>query len=453
MGLIKAGISSIRGTLQNQYKDFIICDQLDLDTLVKPGAKRNNKFSSNKGQQNIISDGSVVVVGTGQCALIVEQGKVIDFSAEPGEYIWDTGKSPSMLNSGMEGLKGAFNTVAERFTAGGNRMVDQRVYFVNTRRIAGQKFGRGGLSFRDVEFGFTMKLGIHGSYTYQVVNPVFFFEQYVGLSDDEFTTSEIKEPLKNAVKQSLGQAFTAISRQGITYDQIEHDFNNVTQAIRNELKTEWEELRGITVVDFKGSVTMDDDSREKMEKFQEARIMSDPNMAAGRMASATGNAMEGAANNENGAMNGFIGMGMANMHGGGALNAAQTNAQAHQKQQNPHPQQVLGWTCECGTLNNGKFCSGCGQKAPSEEPSEDMWACTKCNSENTGKFCSNCGTPKPEEKSKWECSNCEKINEGKFCSSCGNPKPKELDAYCEKCGFEGNEPFKFCKNCGAENLE
>jgi len=425
MGLVKAFINSGKSTLSNQYKGVILCDTLDNSVLVKRGARKEDAFSTNKGEQNIITDGSVVIVGAGQCALIVEQGKVVDFCAEPGEFVWDTGASPSVLNNGIEGLKGAFDTVLKRFTAGGASMVDQRVYYVNTKVITGNKFGKGNIPFRDVEFGFTMMLGVFGQYDYQVLNPVFFFENYVGFSDKDFRVNDMDEPFRMAVTQAVGPAFARLSASQVTYDQIEADINNLTLAMQGELKAEWETIRGVTVVALKVSTSVDEESKIKMDQFQEAKILSNPGMAAGRMTGATADALNTAAGNENGAMMGFMGMGMAMNTGGSpathlhALNAANTentNVKINQTSES-------AWKCICGTENFGKFCGDCGKTKPIQE-----------------------------KKLSWQC-NCGAVNTGNFCSECGNKKPAVLDSKCEKCGFEGPQPFKFCPDCGSENIE
>lgn len=432
MGLIKAFINSGKSTLSNQYKDLILCDTLDNSTLVKRGMRKEDAYSTNKGEQNIITDGSVVVVGSGQCALIVEQGKVVDFCAEPGSFIWDTKASPSILNNGMEGLKGAFDTVIKRFTAGGASMVDQRVYYVNTKVITGNKFGKGSIPFRDSEFGFTMTLGVFGQYDYQILNPVFFFENYVGFTDKDFDVSDMDEPFRMAVIQSVGPAFARLSASKVTYDQIEADINNLTLAMQTELKTEWETIRGVTVVALKVSTSVDDESKAKMDKFQEARILSNTGMAAGRMTAATADALGAAASNKNGALMGFMGMGMAMNSGGAqATNLHAMNAQS--------TTQIAAGTPKSTQVNNA--------------PSQMTWAC-ECETENSGKFCGGCGKTKPVQdlKPSWQCT-CSAINTANFCGECGNKKPIVLDSKCEKCGFEGQTTFKFCPDCGSENKE
>lgn len=436
MGIIRAALGATRATLRNQYKDLIVCETLTKDWLVKRGQKENDSFSSNKGQDHIITDGSVVIVGTGQCALIVEQGKIIDFCAEPGEYIWDSKASPSMLNSGFDGLKGAFSTVMKRASAGGNSLVRQSVYYVNMMKIPGRKFGKGEIPFRDAEFGFTMKVGVHGQFSYQITNPVFFFEQYVGTRDKDFPSKEMDELLWHAVVQAVEPAFARLSAARVTYDQIGADMRAVTGAIREELKEEWEELKGITAVNVNISTTVDSASQERMSKLQEARILSNPGMAAGFMTGATAEAMNSAASNENGAMMGFMGMGMAQQQGGNMVNGLHAAAggqvdpyqqQAQQQQQPQQPQQ---------------------QQQP-QQPDANSWTCA-CGHINSKKFCGECGTPQPEAKTGWTCS-CGHANTGKFCGECGSKQVFVPDNKCQKCGFTGESNFKFCPECGGVN--
>lgn len=450
MGLIKAALSATKATLRNQYKDMIICDDMGNEILVTRGKKQNDEYSSNKGQENIITDGSVIVVGSGQCALMVSQGKVVDFCAEAGEYIWDTGAAPSVLNSGLDGLKGSISTIISRFQAGGNSLNDMRVYYVNTKHIIGNKFGKGQIPFRDAEFQFTIKLGCYGSYEYQIVNPVLFFENAVGFNDKDYTRKAIDDSLYPGVVQAMLPAFAAVSRAQITYDQIGADVKVLTKAMQDELRDEWENLKGVTVVTLKVDITPDAESLEKIEQFQMSRAMgSNQAIMQGRMVAATANAMENASSNENGAMMGFMGMGMANAAGGNAMGQMQ-NMQTPQAPQ----QAVAGWVCACGNHVNGNFCANCGGKKP-QPIQKETWACPCGELTNTGKFCASCGSGKVEPSPSWGCACGNQGITGKFCADCGSQKPSNPDLKCDNpsCGYVAATTFKFCPECGTENKE
>lgn len=430
MGLIKAAMGALGGTLRDQYKEFIVCDALPVEVLMRKGQSAHYAGGSNNGNDNVITDGSRVVVNVGQCILIVEDGKVIDFSAEPGEYIWNTGTAPSVLTGGMEGLKKSLGTVVERFKAGGQQEHDQRVYYVNLKEIMGNKIGEGRIPFRDGEFNFTIQLQYFGNFSFKITNPVMFYTTVCANVPYEFklTDNNFADQFKGEVKQAMQSALSTLSDKGLSYEKIGQHTKELTDSLNAILTKEWVDLRGISVVSFAlDSVKPDADSAKKIEQFQESKIYgSNVNMMAARMGTAQANAMESAAKNEAGAMTGFMGMGFAQQAGG--MNAGQLFQMGQQQQQPaptsaPAPQpapQASGWTCECGTVN-------------------------------THKFCSECGKPQPVPANTWTCECGKADNAGKFCAECGKSRPPELDSVCEACGYQGTSPFKFCPQCGAVN--
>lgn len=427
MGLIKAAIHSIQGTLKDQYKEVISCDALSMDTLVKKGTKMNAVGSTNKGNDNIISDNSVVMVADGQCVLIVENGKILDFCAETGEYIWKTGGSPSMLTGGLKGLKDSFKTLWNRVQTGGGQDKNQRVYYVNLKEIMSNKVGAGDIPFRDSEFNFTMKLKCFGEYSYKITDPLMFYQNVSGNVTNEFRRDSINSQFKAEIQTALQPALGRVALKKIPYDQLPLYTKEITTELNNEITEEWVQKRGISIVTFAlASVTPDAESAQKIEQFQSSRVYTDARMMGARLGEAQANALENAAKNENGAMMGIMGMGMVQQAGG--MNPTQlfqmggqpnTAPAAQPSEANPN-----NWKCQCGKDNIDTFCSSCGRKSPTNAS--------------------------VKEDNKWNCE-CGAVNGDNFCAKCGKKKPVILDAKCETCGHEGNEPFNFCPKCGAEN--
>lgn len=414
MGLIKAAFSSVGTVLADQWKEYIYCDSLDGETLMAKGEVRINNGSSNtKRSDNIISDGSKIAVNEGQCMLIVENGKIVDFSAEPGAYTYSTGTEPSLFDSGFAGLKESFSKVGKRFTFGGQPENDQRVYFINTKEIMNNKIGIGGVPFRDNEFNFTIKIQGYGTYSYKITNPVMFYTNVCANVSGDYKKISIDEQLKSEVQSSLQPALGRIAQKGIAYDQLPLYTKEIAAELNTELTSDWNQLRGISIVSVGfSSITVDGESAEKISRMQEARVFSNPSMLGARLGSAQANAMESAAQNTSGAVNAFMGMGMAQNAGGANV---QDLMKMSQNAQTDNQSNTDKWVCSCGKENTGRFCSNCGKP----KPDSDKWVCS-CGKENTGRFCSNCGKPKPDSH-KWICS-CGNENTGNFCSYCGKPR-------------------------------
>lgn len=444
MGLVKAFKSSVSSFLADQWEEYFYCDAMSSDVLVQKGSKKITKGSSNtSASDNIISDGSKIAVNEGQCMLIVENGKVVDFTAEAGAYEYHTGTEPSLFDSGLSGLKDSFLKVGKRFTFGGQPENDQRVYYVNMKEIMDNKVGVGDVPFRDSEFGFTMKLKGYGAYSYKITNPIMFYTNVCANVTDRFTRNKIDDQLKAEVQHNLQPALGKIALKGIAYDQLPLYTNEIADMLNQELNKDWTELRGITVVSVAfASITPDDESAKKIAQFQESRVYTNASMMGARLGGAQANAMESAAKNSAGAMTGFMGMGFAQQAGGATpaqffeMGQAQGNQQVPQQ---PVPQQQAPQMPQ--EADNQVAVE------PVKAEASDSWTC-ECGNVNTGKFCTNCGNKKPENTNQWVCS-CGHVNEGKFCSECGSKKPEvELKA-CPKCGAEFKEGKpKFCPECG-----
>ena len=436
MGLIKAITGAAGGTLADQWKEFFYCDALDVDVLMKRGQKQTSRRSSNtKGNDNIISNGSGIAVADGQCMIIVEQGKIVEVCAEPGEYTYDTSTEPSIFTGSLgKGIIDTFKTIGKRFTYGGDTGKDQRVYYFNTKEILDNKFGTATpIMFRvaDPEIGFvkTVNIRCNGTYTYQITNPLLFYTKLCGNVEEEYLREEIDSQLKSEFIDALTPGFGELSAMRLLPSEIPYHTKELKEVMNETLKTEWTETRGITIQKIAiNPISLTPEDMAKISEMEDAvSLGGNARMMAGRMAGATAAAMEGAATNPNGAMTGFMGMGMAmnNMNAtGGVMNNVQELYNKGQEQAAEQYSEVQKevktnsdeWTCKCGAVNTGKFCSECGEK----RPETNTWTC-KCGAVNTGKFCSECGAKRPET-GKWICE-CGTENEGKFCSECGKPRP------------------------------
>ena len=429
MGLIKAGVGAVGGVLADQWKEFFYCDALSMDVLVKKGQKRISGRSSNtKGSDNIISNGSGIAVADGQCMIIVEQGKVVEVCAEPGEYTYDTSTEPSIFAGKLgQSILDTFKTIGKRFAYGGDTGKDQRVYYFNTKEIMNNKFGTPSpiifeVMNKRIGMSRTVQVRCNGVYSYTISNPLLFYTKVCGNVEDEYTRDMIDEQLKTEFMSALQPAFGALAELELRPAQLPAKVNELKAAMNDALKLEWVDSRGISVEKIAlNPITLTEEDMKKINEMEDsATYGGNAFMMAGRMTTATANAMETAAANEGGAMNGFVGMGMANGAMGGGFQAAQQFHAAGMAQQ-AQQQAADGWTCACGATVTGKFCAECG--AP--KPTADGWTCA-CGAVNKGRFCSECGAKKPEGAPLYRCDKCgwepeDPHNPPKFCPECGDP--------------------------------
>ncbi len=437
MGLIKAGIGATGGTLADQWKEFFYCESIPKEIMITKGRKRTGRRSSNiKGHDNIISNGSGIAVADGQCMIIVEQGKVVELCAEPGEYTYDTSSEPSIFSGSLgEGIKNTFKTIGKRFTYGGDTGKDQRVYYFNTKELLDNKFGTPSpIPFRvvDKNIGLDIDVAVRcsGVYSYKIEDPILFYTNVSGNVESEYTRDEIDSQLKTEFITALQPAFAEISKLGIRPNALPGYATELSNAMNQILSEKWGGLRGLAIVSVGlNPITLTEEDAELIKQAQHAAIMRDPTMAAATLTKAQSDAMRAAANNEGGAFMGFMGMGMAQQAGG--MNAQDLFAMGQQGQQQGQqtPQQP---------------------PTPTEGSASDAWVC-QCGTKNTGKFCTDCGNPKPASTEQWTCS-CGTANTGKFCQECGKPRPSGPATYkCDKCGWEPEDPTnppKFCPECG-----
>ena len=438
MGLIKAITGAAGGVLSDQWKEYFYCDALPAEVLVRKGQKRVSGRSSNtKGVDNIITKGSVIAVADGQCMIIVDQGRVAEICAEPGEFTYDSSTEPSILCGNLsQNIPAVFKNIGKRFTFGGEAPKDQRVYYLNTKELIGNKYGTPSpVPFRVVDrnVGLDIDISIRcfGEYSYRITNPVLFYTNVCGNVEQDYQRSEIDSQLKTELLTALQPAFARISDMGIRYSALPGHTQEMADALNTVLSGKWRDLRGVEIVSLGvSSVKASEEDEAMIKELQRNAAFRNPTMAAAHMVGAQAAAMQAAASNQGaGPAMAFMGMNMANQAGG--LNAqslfqmGQQQAAAAPAPAAPAPAPAAPapdantWKCACGNLATGKFCTECGAKRPAPEG----WVCA-------------CGA----------------VNKGKFCSECGARKPAGVPQYrCDKCGWEPEDPThppKFCPECG-----
>ena len=433
MGLLKAGLGAAGGVMADQWKEFIYCESMPADVLACKGSKRTGGRSSNtRGEDNVISNGSVIAVNDGQGMLVVQNGKIIEVALEPGEFVFDTGSEPSVFSGNLgDSIKETFANIGSRFTFGGDAGKDQRVYFINTKEIIGNKYGTASpVPFRVVDNNIGLDVDIsvrcNGEYSYRITNPLLFYTNVCGNVTDSYTRDKIDSQLKSELLTALQPAFAAISDMGIRYSALPAHTMEIADALNEVLSEKWADLRGVEIVSFGvSSVKASEEDEAMIKELQRNAVFRNTNMAAAQLVGAQAQAMQDAAKNQGGAFTGFMGMNMAQQ--GGGVNAAQLFQMGAQQQQQPAApvQQSAGaWTCTCGATATGKFCPECGAKKPEAKPAEG-WTCA-CGAVNTGKFCSECGAKRPAGAPVYCCDKCgwkpkDPAHPPKFCPECGDP--------------------------------
>ena len=438
MGLIKALVGATGSTFGDQWLEYFYCDSLEKDVLVAKGQKRvNSKRSSNKnGSDNIISNGSIIAVNEGQCMMIVDQGAIVEFTAEPGEFKYDKSTEGSIFQGGLG--NGIFKTIARRFKFGGDTGHDQRVYYFNLKELVDNKFGTAQpVPFRvvDSKVGLDIDVSVrcNGVFSYKITNPVLFYQNVCGNVTAAYTRDKIDTQLKTEFVSALQPAFGRLSEMEMRPNQIMTHIPELEKAMNEALTEKWAELRGLEVVSIAlGSVTLPKEDEQLIKELQRKNVYAtNPNMAGATLVEAQAEAMKAAGANPHGAAMGFFGMNMAQQAGG--MNAqqfyqmgAQQQAQQQQAQQPQQAQQAANnanaWKCpQCGAMATGKFCPECGTK----KPESNEWVCPQCGTKATGKFCPECGTKKPEAKKFIKCNKCgwtpeDPSNPPKFCPECGD---------------------------------
>ena len=404
MGLIKAALGSFNGAMADQWKEFFTCEALDKNTLVVKGQKQTGKRSSNtRGSDNVITNGSGISVADGQCMIIVEQGKVVEICAEPGVFTYNSSLTPSVFVGDFgEGLKASFNDMKNRFVHGGATGRDQRIYYFNTKEIIDNMFGTPNpVPFRVVDrnIGLDIDVSIRcsGVYSYKITDPILFYTNVCGNIESVYTKDEIASQLKAEFVSALQPAFASMSELQLRPNAIPAHTIELSDSMNAILTKKWAELRGISIVSIAiNNLNLPPEDAEMIKQAQRTGMMRDTNMAAATLVGAQADAMKSAASNPNGAMNGFIGMGMAQQAGGANAQNLFAMGQTQPRAGTPFP--APNWSCACGTQNTGKFCMNCG----SPKPSDEGWTCS-CGTVNKGKFCAECGKPKPANAPLYQC--------------------------------------------------
>ena len=438
MGLIAAALGAAGGVLADQWKEYFYCEAIPANTLVVKGQKRVSGRSSNtKGGDNIITNGSLIAVADGQCMIIVEQGKVVDFCAEPGEYTYDISLEPSLFDGGKltDNIVAVFKNIGKRFTFGGEAPMDQRVYYFNIKEITGNKYGTPSpVPFRvvDQRAGIDIDISIRcfGEYSYKVTNPILFYTNVCGNVSQSYTRDQIDGQMKSELLTALQPAFAKISDMGIRYSALPGHTSEMADALNEVLSNKWRDLRGVEIVSMGvSSVKASDEDEAMLKEMQRNAAYVNPNLAAATLVGAQASAMQTAAGNAGGAAVGFMGMNMAQQAGGG-INAQSLYQMGAQQQAAPAP--------AAAPMPGGT--------------AEDSWTCPNCGKAAKGKFCTECGAKKPAAPDGWTCPSCGAVNKGKFCAECGAKKPAGVPKYqCDKCGWQPQDPTKppkFCPECG-----
>ena len=429
MGLIKAIAGAAGGVLADQWKEYFYCDSISENVLVTKGEKRvsSRRSSNTKGEDNIISNGAVIAVNDGQCMMIVEQGKVVELCAEPGEFVWDNSTEPSIFAGKLgTSILDTFKTIGKRFTFGGDTAKDQRVYYVNTKEIIGNKYGTATpipFRFIDKNLGLDIDISLrcNGEFSYKVSDPILFYTNVCGNVSGEYDRSRIDSMLKSELLSALQPAFGKFADTGLRYSSLPAHTLEISDELNRILSGKWAKLRGLSVVSFNiNSVSISPDDEKMIQDLQKKAVLRDPGMAAATLAGAQAEAMQSAAKNSAGAMTGFMGFGMAQSAGG--VRADDLYRMADEKKAATAAPAASGWACECGeSSNQGKFCVSCGKK----KPEAGGWVCPACGNTCKGKFCPECGTKKPAEAPLYRCDKCgwepaDPKNPPKFCPECGD---------------------------------
>ena len=378
MGLIKSTFTSISSTLHDQWEEYISCDSLDNNTLVVKKTTENG----------IISNKSRIQVAPGQVALIFDSGKILDATAEEGIYTFDSSSSPSLF-AGQFGAM--FKEMWQRFKFNGAPSKEQAIYFINTKEIIDNKFGSSSpMAYPDPEYK-NIYIRYYGLYSFKISDPFAFFANIAGNVKDTYTKDQLLEQANAEFVSALDVSLQSCAKEGVVFSSLPSKQLLIAKHMNEALDEDWKQLRGMEIVSVAiEKITPDDESRDRIQKFDNASMYGRSEYAAGRMVDATASAMEKAAGNANGAGAGFMGLGMMNMASGNMTNSAlefvKQNEEKQKIQEEAKPT-TDGIVCpKCGSLEKGNFCSKCGTKLESAK------VCPKCGAKVTGNFCSECGT-------------------------------------------------------------
>ena len=425
MGIIKAIGQAIGGTLADQWLEVIEADDMSDKTVFTSGVLIR-KGQNTKGTGNTVSNGSIIHVYDNQFMMLVDGGKVVDYTAEPGYYKVDNSSLPSLFNGQFgDSLKDSFN----RIKYGGQTPTAQKVFFINLQEIKGIKFGtRNPINYFDNFYNAELFLRAHGTYSVKITNPLQFYAEVIPRNADRVEIDEINEQYLSEFLEALQSSINQMSADGTRISYVTSKARELGKYMSTTLDEEWNQTRGMEIQAVGiASVSYDEESQKLINMRNEGAMLGgDASVLRGMAVKNLTEGVRDAGSNAGGAMTGFMGVGMGmqqfntSMEGLNAMTAGMAGTQPQASpQQAVAPQQTAApansWTCECGASNTGKFCSECGKPAPAPVNS---WTC-ECGTVNTGKFCSECGKPAPA--AEWTCE-CGTVNKGKFCSNCGKAR-------------------------------
>ncbi len=414
MGLIKAAQGAIGGALGDQWLDAFEADNMGDTTVFTKGVLLHNgeRSSNKKGTDNVVSNGSVVHVYPGQFMMLVDGGKIVDYTAEEGYYKVDNNAAPSLFNGEFGD---ALKDVWARFKFGGTPSYAQKIYFINLQEIKGIKFGTPApVNYFDNFYNSELFLRAHGTYSIKVTNPILFYTETIPKNDDRVDISDINEQYLSEFLNAFSAALNKMSVDNIRISHVASKSLELSKYMATELDDEWNKTRGFEVRAVGiASITYDEESKALIEMRNKGAMLSDPTVREGYVQGSIARGFEAAGSNEGGSAQAFMGMGMGMSSAGNFMGAmSETNRQ--QMQQNAQKPAANTWKCECGADCSGNFCPTCGAK----KPEANTWKCA-CGADCTGNFCTQCGAKKP---SGWTCPECGKTCEGNFCPTCGHKR-------------------------------
>lgn len=442
MGIIRAAIEAVSGGLADQWLEVYEPGDMGERTVFTRGVK-TRKGQNVKGSGDSVSNGSVIHVYDNQFMMLVDGGKIVDYTAEPGYYKVDNSSLPSLFNGQ---LRDAVKESFQRVKFGGQTPTMQKVFYINLQEIKGIKFGtRNPVNYFDSFYNAELFLRAHGTYSIKITDPIRFYGEAIPRNAEQVEIEDINEQYLSEFLEALQSAINQMSADGIRISYVASKGRELGKYMADTLDEDWNRMRGMEIQAVGiASVSYDEKSTELINMRNEGAMLSDPTVREGYMQGHVARGLEAAGSNTAGAMTGFMGMGMGMNAAGGVMGAASAaNMQQMQMQQNAAMQQQAAmannsaampagqntaargaaqnaageWTCECGANNSGKFCAECGKPRP-QQP--ETWTCA-CGAKNSGKFCSECGKPKPDNSGEWKCA-CGQVNSGKFCSQCGKPR-------------------------------
>ena len=387
MGLIKAAIDTVRGSLADQWLEVIEADNMGDNTVFTSGVK-TRVGQNTKGTADLISNGSKIRVYPNQFMMLVDGGKIVDYTAEEGYYTVDDSSAPSLFNGQFgEALKESLN----RIKYGGQTPLKQQVFFINLQEIKGIKYGTTNpINYFDTFYNAELFLRCHGNYSIKITDPVLFYSEVIPKNESRVEFTDISSQYQSEFMTALSSSINQMSQDGIRISFAASKGVELSKYMQSALDDDWKKNRGMEVQSVGIDISYDDESKKLINMRNEGAMLSDAGIREGYVQGSIARGLEAAGSNQNGAAATFMGMGMGMNAGGSYMAQASSNnmqQMAGAAAVSVSGQQTAGgWKCSCGATNTGKFCSNCGQP----KPDGGSWTCS-CGAVNTGKFCSNCG--------------------------------------------------------------